>query len=335
MDTRRLCTLGWCVATMLGAAAGGAARAEDPLPRRAGTLGVRYEPTPAGSVRIVEVLPGSVAAAGGLEPGLEIVSIDGTAIDAPSRLGEILRTVKGGARVLVEVRRDGGPARTVPLVPGPAGEERVPGSRVRYDSVTVPAGYRLRTIVTEPIEIPRAAAGRSPAVLFVQGIPCQSIDRPASPDAVDTRLVHALAEAGFVTMRVDKPGLGDSEGPACSEIDFETELEGYQAALRQLVDLPGVDPERVFIFGHSMGGVMAPYLTTVAPVRGTMVYGTIVRTWFEYQLENVRRQSRLQPEVTEDMVTDAVQAEARTSAMVLVEKKTLGDVWGSMASTTG
>lgn len=327
MDTRRLCTLGWCVATMLGAAAGGAVHAEDLLPRRAGTLGVRYEPTPAGSVRIVEVLPGSAAAAGGLEPGLEIVSIDGTAIDAPSRLGEILRTVKGGARVLVEVRRDGGPARTVPLVPGPAGEERVPGSRVRYDSVTVPAGYRLRTIVTEPIESPRAVGGRVPAVLYVQGIICQSIDVPGHPDAVDTRIVHALAEAGFATMRVDKPGCGDSEGPPCGEIDFDTELEGYKAALRRLTELPGVDPQRVFVFGHSMGGVMAPYLAATAPVRGSMVYGTIVRTWFEYQLDNVRRQTRLQPGVTEAMVNDAVQAEARSSAMVLVDKKTFGEVW--------
>lgn len=301
--------------------------AQDPLPRRAGPLGVRFEPVPAGGLRIVEVLPGSAAAAGGLEPGFTITAVDGQATPNAAALVDALRKTQAGGRVLVAVRRGEEPVKTVPLTLGPVGDERVPGSRVRYDSVTVPAGYRLRTIVTEPIETPRAAAGRSPAVLFVQGIPCQSIDRPASPDAVDTRLVHALAEAGFVTMRVDKPGLGDSEGPACSEIDFETELEGYQAALRQLVDLPGVDPERVFIFGHSMGGVMAPYLTTVAPVRGTMVYGTIVRTWFEYQLENVRRQSRLQPEVTEDMVTDAVQAEARTSAMVLVEKKTLGDVW--------
>jgi photosystem II stability/assembly factor-like uncharacterized protein/dienelactone hydrolase len=136
-----------------------------------------------------------------------------------------------------------------------------------------------------------------------------------------------MADAGFVTMRVDKPGVGDSEGPPCSEIDLQTELAGYTAALKQLAAMPGVDPSRIYVFGHSMGGVLAPYMAKEVPVRGTIVYGTIVRTWFEYQLENVRRQAALQPGVTEAEVTDAVLAEAKSSSMILVEKKTLGDVW--------
>jgi photosystem II stability/assembly factor-like uncharacterized protein len=91
--------------------------------------------------------------------------------------------------------------------------------------------------------------------------------------------------------------------------------------------MPGVDPSRIYVFGHSMGGVLAPYMAKEVPVRGTIVYGTIVRTWFEYQLENVRRQAALQPGVTEAEVTDAVLAEAKSSSMILVEKKALGDVW--------
>jgi photosystem II stability/assembly factor-like uncharacterized protein/pimeloyl-ACP methyl ester carboxylesterase len=128
-------------------------------------------------------------------------------------------------------------------------------------------------------------------------------------------------------MRVDKPGVGDSEGPPCSEIDLQTELEGYKAALQQLAAMPGVDPERIYLFGHSMGGVLAPYLTAAVPVRGSMVYGTLARTWFEYQLENVRRQAAFQPGATEAEITEAVQAEAKSSSMILVDKKTLGDVW--------
>jgi photosystem II stability/assembly factor-like uncharacterized protein len=41
----------------------------------------------------------------------------------------------------------------------------------------------------------------------------------------------------------------------------------------------------------------------------------------------VRRQAALQPGVTEAEVTDAVLAEAKSSSMILVEKKALGDVW--------
>jgi pimeloyl-ACP methyl ester carboxylesterase len=91
--------------------------------------------------------------------------------------------------------------------------------------------------------------------------------------------------------------------------------------------MPGVDPQRVSVFGHSMGGVLAPYLSKDVPVHGTIVYGTIARTWFEYQLENVRRQAALQPGASEAEITDAVLAEARSSSMILVDKKSLGDVW--------
>jgi photosystem II stability/assembly factor-like uncharacterized protein/pimeloyl-ACP methyl ester carboxylesterase len=121
--------------------------------------------------------------------------------------------------------------------------------------------------------------------------------------------------------------VGDSEGPPCSEIDLQTELAGYSAALKQLSEMPGVDPQRIYVFGHSMGGVLAPYLSKVVPVRGSIVYGTLARTWFEYQLENVRRQAALQPGASEAEITEAVQAEAKSSSMILIEKKTLGDVW--------
>jgi hypothetical protein len=42
-----------------------------------------------------------------------------------------------------------------------------------------------------------------------------------------------------------------------------------------------------------MGGVMAPLLASDVSVRGILVYGTITRTWFEYMLENTRRQMEL------------------------------------------
>ena len=96
--------------------------------------------------------------------------------------------------------------------------------------------------------------------------------------------------AGYVTMRVDKPGCGDSEGGPWPEIDFQAELDGYGQGLKALKAYSFVDPDKVFIFGHSMGGVMGPLLAAETKVKGVAVYGTVFRTWFEYQVENVRRQ---------------------------------------------
>jgi len=287
-------------------------------------MGVRIKADVADRTLVEQVMPGTPAAQAGILAGDAIVSIAGSPIGDPTTMRAAMRGLRGGQTIPVEVLRDG--AKVALQLALADLREELEGSTVTYSSVAHPDGYRLRAIVTEPISSPRAKDGKLPAFLYVQGIICDTIDRPALPDAVDTRLVHAMAKAGFVTMRVDKPGLGDSEGPACSEIDFTTELEGFKAALRHLASLPNVDPDRIYIFGHSMGGVIAPYLSADTPVRGTIVYGTLARTWFEYQLENVRRQSELAGE-SPAAVTAAVQAEARSSAMILVEKKTLGDVW--------
>ncbi|MFM7806725.1 MAG: alpha/beta fold hydrolase, partial [Planctomycetota bacterium] len=305
-----------------------AATDEAPLPRRSGPMGLRLQDAQGGKLDIAAVMPGSPAAKAGVEAGMRVISVNGTAISSRDDMQKAMRTAMAGSTVSLQAQRGDAPPRNF-AVKLEAMSESVPGQSVRYGDVRVPDGYRIRTIITEPEPgtSPLARNGRMPAVLYVQGIPCQTVDRPTMTDAADTRILHALAAAGYVTMRVDKPGIGDSEGPPCEDIDLKTELEGFKAALKQLAAMPQVDSGRLYIFGHSMGGVMAPYLSTAVPVRGIIVYGTLVRTWFEYQLENVRRQAALQPGASEAEITDAVLAEAKSSAMVLVDKKTLGDVW--------
>lgn len=61
-----------------------------------------------------------------------------------------------------------------------------------------------------------------------------------------------------MTLRIEKPGVGDSEGGPFAELDFTTELDIYRQALKQLKEQPEVDAEHVFIFGHSMGGAFGP-----------------------------------------------------------------------------
>jgi len=294
------------------------------LPRRAGPLGVMIDPAVRERAVVREVLPDSTASAAGVRAGDILKSIAGKPIADVQALREVTAGLRSGQSVALEVERDGA-SITMQLALTSA-TEKIEGSAVRYGSVEVPRGYRLRTIASVPEKKDRARDGRLPAFLYVQGIVCDSIDRPLRTDAYDTRLVHAMAAQGFVTMRVDKPGLGDSEGPPCSEIGLQEELEGYQAALSALAAMPEVDPKRVYVFGHSMGGVLAPYLAKDGLVRGSIVYGTVARTWFEYELENVRRQTELSGASPAE-VSEALQQQAKTSAMVLIEKKTFGDVW--------
>src|SRR5437016_3918575 len=108
--------------------------------------------------------------------------------------------------------------------------ESYPNVDVIYDSVTSPDGKRLRTIITKPHD-----STRKLPVIFVAGwLSCDSIEAP--PDTKDaTGLVfRGLAQLpGFCLFRIDKQGVGDSEG-VCAENDFASELAGLRAAFRAL-----------------------------------------------------------------------------------------------------
>jgi alpha-beta hydrolase superfamily lysophospholipase len=137
-------------------------------------------------------------------------------------------------------------------------------------------------------------------LLLIQGLGAATLDNPRPDEPIDKpqgmgvyrTLADAAARAGMVVVRVDKGGCGDSEGDP-ARLDFEQELDGYRSALAALKARPDVDGDRVFAFGHSMGGIFAPILATETPLRGVVVYGTVLKTWLEYLAENTRRQVML------------------------------------------
>ncbi len=130
-----------------------------------------------------------------------------------------------------------------------------------------------RPVADDPTATKPKGEGRHPALFFIQGIGLYSIDNPVGPLGSHKIIVDDFARRGFVTLRVDKPGCGDSEGGPARDVDFDTELDGYRQALKMLKARGDVDTDRVFIFGHSMGGVMAPLLAAGVPtVQGVIVF---------------------------------------------------------------
>jgi len=68
-------------------------------------------------------------------------------------------------------------------------------------------------------------------------------------------IAYALAQEGFVTLRYDKRGIGNSTGEGG---DFpEPSLRDIKAAVAFLKDNPVVDPKRIALVGHSLGGLWA------------------------------------------------------------------------------
>ena len=241
------------------------------LPRRA-HFGVGLEKA-ADGVRVFTIAPGSTAEGLGVAVGDIIQAVDGQAVNAPEAVVAAVGKHRSGESITLSVSRDGarrtieGKLKSYPV-------EQMPNAAVRYDSVTVGPGVRLRTIVSIPQGKPNS---RWPAVLLIQGGSCGSIDTPFNTTVGQPGLMHAIGSQGFVTMRVEKSGVGDSEGPPCESIGYFEELDGYRAALAALRAHPSVDPQRVYLVGISLGGVFAAVLAAETKVAGISVYGTLAR----------------------------------------------------------
>jgi uncharacterized protein len=160
-------------------------------------------------------------------------------------------------------------------------------SDVLYDQAPFRGGM-LRIIINKPKK-----QGKMPALLFIPGYTCSSIDNLNETHPYK-RIIDVFAKAGFVTLRIEKSGLGDSRNtPECESCDLHDEIENFQVGLDKLKSLPYVDTNKIIIFGHSMGGIVAPALSAKNQVAGVIVYGTTAKSWFEYQIEMYRTQNLL------------------------------------------
>ena len=158
---------------------------------------------------------------------------------------------------------------------------------VIYDEVAYKGG-QLRVIINKPFK-----ENKMPAMLFIPGYTCSSIDDLPTYHPYK-RIVDAYVDAGYVTLRVEKSGLGDSKNtPPCESCDLLDEIENFEVGLKKLKSLPYVDANQIIIVGHSMGGIVAPAISAKNKVAGVVVYGTTAKSWFEYQIEMYRVQNAL------------------------------------------
>jgi pimeloyl-ACP methyl ester carboxylesterase len=82
---------------------------------------------------------------------------------------------------------------------------------------------------------------------------------------------------------------------------FNQELEQFQTGLESLMKNKTIDSKKIYLFGHSMGGMITPILASTNPtVKGAMVYGTLSTNFGSYYPEIINRsllQSGNSPEV--------------------------------------
>ena len=177
-------------------------------------------------------------------------------------------------------------------------------SNPRDEAVIIPAtGFNLGATITPP----STPAARMPAVILVSGSGAPDRDGFALGVPIIGQLAGALADAGFLTVRYDKRGYGQSGGRAESATinDF---AEDTRAIFRWLSNRKDVDRERIALLGHGDGAWVA--LITAARERriaGIVLLAAPASTGAELVLE--------QQQLALDRLTLAPEERARRVAL--------------------
>jgi pimeloyl-ACP methyl ester carboxylesterase len=289
--------------------------------KRSGFVGVQVTApapdaagTPVAGVRVQALAAGGTAAAAGIQPDDIITELDGRPVAGVDAFVQSAKNLKAGDTVTVKLTR-GAEALSFNLVVKPRPFETSPDADTHYKAVTVDGSLR-RVIVTAPKQ-----RGRHPALLYLTGIGCFS-QESLDLKSVDARLLYGLTEAGFVTMRVEKSGTGDSQGPPCSDprADFQAEVRSYRAGLKALQGYAFVDPAKIFLMGISIGGVEAPLVARGEKVRGLVVINTVAKPFFEYLIETRRRQLQLR-RLAHDEIDQRMLLDERCNHRLLIEQQ--------------
>ncbi len=139
----------------------------------------------------------------------------------------------------------------------------------REEEVTVDAG--AGTPLGATLTLPTGAAS-APGVVLVHGSGPNDRDESVGPNKPLRDLAAGLASRGIAVLRYDKRTRAYPEAFAGTAYTTDKEVTNDALAAALLRQRPEVDNRRVFVLGHSLGGMMAPRIAR----RDTALAGIIL-----------------------------------------------------------
>lgn len=166
-------------------------------------------------------------------------------------------------------------------------QELEPGSNYRrYYASYRSEGLRIYALLTVPNGEPPDSGW--PAIVFNHGYIPPNVYRTTERYV---NYVDRLAAAGYIVFRIDYRGHDRSEGQPSGAYGSPGYLVDVLNAVASIQQFPQADPERIGMWGHSMGGYLTLRAMTVSPdIKAGVIWAGVVGSYPD-MLYNWRRSS--------------------------------------------
>jgi uncharacterized protein len=287
---------------------------------RKASMGIIARTVPEG-VAIDSVIANTTATALNLKKNDLILFFNGQAVNSLNSYNTLASHLRAGDKVEIQIIRNGKKIRAkTTAVMRPI--ETSDLADISYDWVKFRKGY-LRTITRKP-----KGKNNVPCILLIPGYGCGSIENYSK--GYNGKLINAWLKNGYAVVTIEKSGMGDSyDCEPCTEVDLATDIESYNTGYQYMENLPFADKDNLFIWGHSMGGVIAPEIAKRHHPKGVMVFGTVFRPWSEFLLEMHRVQKPLLDGLTYDETENFVRLIQKVYYEFFVGKKTRDELYAN------
>lgn len=166
--------------------------------------------------------------------------------------------------------------------------------------------YKLPGTLTRP-----KGKTHLPIIILVHGSGPQDRDGSIGPNKIYRDIAWGLAAKGIAVLRYDKRTYvyGKASVPEGKEITPDEEVvEDAVSACQLAASLPFIDKRKVFIAGHSLGGLLAPLIATRCPsVTGLILLAAPSRPQDDILKEQIRYLGSLNGNTDEKLLAQQYQ----------------------------